>query len=163
MDFDRMTVQNFKVKESSDFTSPQFAQKYLDKLPFTPMLAAGFNIVADFELPAIAVLWKNLKHGKIYNILNRFGGEGIQTISRTGLSKDGEKLLETTIIYSLQPDARVQLVITRLPEDGRVVRCNLNFEERGMEDRSKLAPFVSQSEKVLHGLTEIMEAFSKEM
>ena len=162
MDFDRMTIQNFKLQKSSDFTVPQFAEIYLEKLPYTPVFAAGLNLLADFELSDITVLWENLlRPDRIYGIIDKFGGKEIQTISKMGLSPDGGKLLETSVIYKTESEGRVQLVVTRLDTGERLVRCSLNFEVRGIEDRSKFSPFVNQSGTILDTFVELMAAFSE--
>ena len=145
MDYDRMVVHNTAIEDLSDFTAPDHAVIYLGKLPYTPLLAAGVNLHADFQVSDSIDFWDCLSDtSRILSAVQCVQGKSVEIISKQRQKNGIFEFWEVNIHFSLESGARIQMSLKRA-EMGEIVSGRYNFEIRQLEvDRTKLSSLSSQ-------------------
>lgn len=164
MDLSRMVVEDTQMKSWADFRSPSLAVEYLNKLEYTPLVAAGFNLHAEFELSDLEVPWKNLGSAvTVRRIVKDAKGTGGEFSSRFSISGEETIPVECTLAYTDSHNAQVRLRISRRPL-GNVVEAHFNWELRGLDDDRQRIRFVEQiRHEVAQDFMSVMETVCEEV
>jgi len=125
-----MIVENLGLGELPDFISPKLGIRYLEILPYTPVIAVGINIHAEVSISDPPAFWERFNSPDAFIVaLNEFGASAPEIISRRGISETAFLLQDCTFAFNRGSDTRISLRITRQPSNDKV-RMDFNHEWR---------------------------------
>lgn len=162
MDYDKMIVQNLRLRSLEDFTAPEFAAKYLEILAYTPLIAAGLNLHVEFEVSSPIEFWRNLADPvRILSSLGFLEARSAEITSTQRQTNGAFDLKETTIRCLVKAGDRIQFKFTK-PEMGDVMTGHYNYEVRQLDvNREKLLWLAEQRMELAHAFLRILDDLAK--